>query len=140
MQSLYQPISVWVIGHGLQLLHAKDLAHFLNHTTHEVSTSVTQEPGWGPKDNACFMKWSWNTKTLATLGDWFGSKVVSVLVKSTCRRPRGAVAMMGCKGALGKLPSCCRQCVQVLMAYCIWLVISGHQKCSCSKDKVQSQP
>ena len=76
----------------------------------------------------CFMKWSWNTKTLVTLGDWFGSKVVSMLVKSTSRRSRGAVAMMECKGALGRLPSCCKQCVQVLMACHIWLVIPGHQK------------
>ena len=50
VQSLYQPISLWVVGCGPHLLYAKDLAHFLNHTTHEVSISVTQEPGWGPKD------------------------------------------------------------------------------------------
>ena len=86
------------------------------------------------------MKWSWNTKTLATLGYWFGSKVVSMLVKSTCRRSRGAVAMMGGKGALDKPPSCCRQCVQVLMDCHIWLVIPGHQKQSCNKDKVWSWP
>ena len=128
--SLHQPISLWVVGHGLQLLHAKDLAHFINYTTHEVSTSFTQEPGQDSKDgdvtlvqefsnsfavwlgvtyaNTCFVKWSWNTKTLAILGDWFCSKAVSMLVKSTCRRSRGAVAMMGCKGAFCKPPSCCR--------------------------------
>ena len=39
MQSLHQPISLWVVGHGLQLLHAEDLAHFIDYTTHEVSTS-----------------------------------------------------------------------------------------------------
>ena len=74
---------------------------------------------------------------LVTLGDWSGSKVVCMLLmKSTCRRCRGPVAMMGCKGALGKPPACCRQCVQVLMDCHIWLVIPGHQKCSCNKDKV----
>ena len=89
--------------------------------------------------NMCFVKWSWNTKTLVTLGDSFGCKVVSMLVKS-CRRSRGAVAMMGCKGALDRLPSCCGQHVQVLMACHIWLVIPGHQKCSCSKDRVGHSP
>ena len=54
--------------------------------------------------NTCFMKWSWNTKTLAALGDWLGSKVVSMLVKSTCRRSRKAVAMMGCNGPWASCP------------------------------------
>ena len=160
--SFHQPISLLVVGHDLQLFHAKDLAHSVNYTTHEVSTSVTQEPGWCSKDgdvtlvqkfsnsfcsligdhitNTCFMKCSWNTKMLATLGDWFGSKVVSMLVKSTCRRSRGAVAMMGWKGALGKLSSCCRQCVQVLMDCHLWLVIPGHQKHYSNRDKVWSWP
>ena len=30
VQSLYQPISLGVVGHGLQLFDAKDIAHFLN--------------------------------------------------------------------------------------------------------------
>ena len=42
---------------------------------------------------------------LVTLGDWLGSNMVSILVKSTCRRSRGAVATIGHKGALGKPPS-----------------------------------
>ena len=50
VQSLHQPISLWVVGHGLQSFYAKDLTHFLNHTTHEASTSITQVPGQGPKD------------------------------------------------------------------------------------------
>ena len=33
VQSLHQPISLWVVGHGPQFLYAKDLAHFLNHVT-----------------------------------------------------------------------------------------------------------
>ena len=53
VQSLSQPISLAVVGCGLQLFYAKDLAHFLNYTTHEASTSITQEPGWGPKDKRC---------------------------------------------------------------------------------------
>ena len=47
---LYQAIGLWVVGHGPQSFDAKDLAHFLNHTTSEASTSITQEPGQGPKD------------------------------------------------------------------------------------------
>ena len=96
--------------------------------------------------NMCFMKWSWNAKTLVTLGDWFGSTVVSMLVKSTCKRSRGAVATMGCKGALRKPPSYWRQHVQAIIDCLIWLAIPGHQKYSCSKkhscskDKVQSWP
>ena len=50
VRSLYQPISLWVVEHGLQSFYAKDLAHFLNDTTHEANTSITQEPGWGPED------------------------------------------------------------------------------------------
>ena len=42
-----QPISLWVVGHGLQFLYAQDLAHFINDTAHEVRTPVTQEPGLG---------------------------------------------------------------------------------------------
>ena len=90
--------------------------------------------------NTCFMKWSWNTKMLATLGDLFSSKVVSMLIKSTCKRSRGAVAMIGCRGALDKLPSCSKQHAQVLMDCCIWLVIPSHQKHSCNRDRVQSWP
>ena len=41
VQTLYQPISLWVVGHGLQSFYTKVLAHFLNHTTHEASTSIT---------------------------------------------------------------------------------------------------
>ena len=48
--SLYQPVSLGVVGHGLQLFDAKDLAQFLNYITGEASTSIAQEPGWGPKD------------------------------------------------------------------------------------------
>ena len=69
--------------------------------------------------NTCFVKWSWNTRMLVTLGDLFSSNVVSMLVKSTCKRSRGVVAMIGCRGALDKLPSCCKQCMQVLMDCCI---------------------
>ena len=90
--------------------------------------------------NMCFVKWSWNTKMLVTLGDWFGSMVVSMLVKSTCKRSSRAVAMIGCRGALDKPPSCCKQCMQVLMDCHVWFVIPAHQMHSCNKDKVWSWP
>ena len=50
VQPLYQPIRLGVVGHGLQSFDAKDLAQFLNYATGKASTSVTQEPGRGPKD------------------------------------------------------------------------------------------
>ena len=65
---------------------------------------------------------------LATLGDWFGSNVVLILVKSTCKRSRGAVATVGHKGALGKPPTYWRQHVQALIVCLICLAIPGHQK------------
>ena len=43
--SLYKAISLWVVGHVLQLFDTKDLAYFLNHTISEAGTSITQEPG-----------------------------------------------------------------------------------------------
>ena len=50
VQSLYQPISLGVVGCGLQSFDANDLAEFLNYATHETSTSIAQEPGQGPED------------------------------------------------------------------------------------------
>ena len=86
------------------------------------------------------MKWSWNTRMLATLGSLFNSMVISMLVKSMCKRSNEVVATIGCMRTLGKLPSCCKQHKQYLMDCCIWLIIPGHQKCSHSNDKVQSWP
>ena len=48
--SLYQPISLGLVGHGLQSFDTNDLAQFLIYVTGEASTSIAQEPGWGPKD------------------------------------------------------------------------------------------
>ena len=48
--SLYQPISLGVVGHGPQSFDAKDLAQFLNYVTGEANTSITQESGQGPED------------------------------------------------------------------------------------------
>ena len=158
MWSLHPPISLWVIWHCPQLLHAKEHTHFINDAAHEVSTPIAQEPGCGPEDwdiilirnlvtvlavwlgatyaIMCFMKWSWNTRMLATLGSQFSSMVISMLVKSMCKRSNGAVATIRCRGTLGKSPSCCRQHTQ----FCIWLIIPGHQKHSHSNDKVWSWP
>ena len=41
VQSPYQPISLGMVRCGLQSFDAKDLAHFLNYTTCEASTSIT---------------------------------------------------------------------------------------------------
>ena len=53
VQSLYQPVSLGVVGCGLQSFDAKDLAQFLNYITGKASTSITQEPGQGPKHKRC---------------------------------------------------------------------------------------
>ena len=50
MRSLYQPICLGVVGHGLQLLHAKELTHLTNNVAHEVHMAVMMKPGQGPKD------------------------------------------------------------------------------------------
>ena len=63
-QYLHQPISLWVVGHGLQLLHAKNPAHFVDYSADEVSTSVTQEPGRGSKDQ--------DVTLIQELGNGFG--------------------------------------------------------------------
>ena len=77
---------------------------------------------------------------LVTLDSLFSSRVVSMLVKSTCKRSIRAVATIGCRGTLDKLPSCCKQHTQDLMDCCIWLAIPGHQRHSHNKDNVWSQP
>ena len=162
MWSLHQPIHLWVVQHGPQFPHAEKHTHFINDAAHKVSTPISQEPGWGPEDwdvtliqklgdhlavwlgvtyaITCFMKWSWITRMLPTLGGWFSSMVISMLVKSMCRRSIRAVATIGCRDPLGKLPSCCRQCMQFLMDCCIWLIIAGQQKYTLSSDKVGSWP
>ena len=73
---------------------------------------------------------------LVTLGSLFSSKVSSMLVKSTCKRSIGAVDTIRCRGALGRLLSCCKQCVQDFMDYCTLLVIPSHQEHSCNSDRV----
>ena len=88
----------------------------------------------------CFVKWSLNTQTLVTLGNLFSSRVISMLVKSTCKRSIEAEATIGCRGALDKLLTCCKQCMEDLMDCCIWLAIPSHQKCSHNKEKVWSWP
>ena len=73
-----------------------------------------------------------------TLGG--GSMVILMLVKSTCKRSIGVVDTIGCRGTLGKLPSCCKQCMQDFMDCYNWLVIPGHQKYSQNKYRVQPCP
>ena len=135
---------------------------FMPRNLHISSTMlhpITQEPGWGSEDwdvtliqelgncltgvtytIPCFVKWCWNTRMLVTLGSLFSSRVISMLVKSTCKRSIGVVATVGCRGALDKSPSCCKQCTLDLMDHCIWLANPGCQKCYFNKDKVWSWP
>ena len=123
MWSLHEPISLQLVWHSLQFLHVEECTQFINNAAHKVSTPVAQEPGQGTEEwdvtliqelGSCFscligvtyaityfVKWSWNTRTLATLDGWFSSMVISMLVKSTCRRSNGAVATIGCRGTAG---------------------------------------
>ena len=64
VQSLYQLISLQVVRCGPQFCHTEDLAHFIDDTAHKVSTSVTQEPGWGPK--------YWDVTLIQKLGNGLG--------------------------------------------------------------------
>ena len=83
------------------------------------------------------VKWSWKTKTLVTLGDLSSSIIVSMLVKSTCRRSSGVVATIGHKGALeGDCPHFGGQHLQTLTTCLICLAIPGHQKHSCNRERV----
>ena len=162
MRPLHQPIHLGVVRYGLQLLHALEFTHLVNDATHKVSTPITQEPGQGPKhwdvtliqelDNSfsCLIgslicpyvlhEMALEHQDWPTLGSLLSSRVISMLVKSKCKRSIRAVATIGCSGALDKLPSCCKQSDQDLMACYIWLAIPGHQKHSCNKDKVWSWP
>ena len=134
MWPLHQPICLGVVRHGSQFPHAEDVTHLINDAAHKFSTPITQEPGWGPKDwdvtlyrnlatvlavwlgvtyaITCFVKWSWNTRILTTLGSLFSSMVISMLVKSTCKRSNGVVATIRCRGTLDTSPSHCKQCTQ----------------------------
>ena len=49
------------------------------------------------------------------LGSLFSSMVISMLVKSTCKRSYGAVATIRCRDTLDMLSSCCQQCTQDLI-------------------------
>ena len=87
-----------------------------------------------------FMKWSWITWTFMTLGSLFSSRVISMLVRSTCKRSIGAEATIRYKGTLGTSPLYCKQCAQDLIDCCICLAIPDHQKCSCRRDGIWSYP
>ena len=160
--SLHQPICLWVVWHHLQSLHAEEHTHFINDAAYEVSTRIAQDPGQGSED--------WDVTLIQEIDDCFScligghichnmlhemvlehqgvgdsrqfvnSMVVPMLVKSMCKRSSGVVATIGCRGTLGKLPLCCKQCEQDLMDCCIWLIIPGHQRHSHSNDKVQFWP
>ena len=127
VQSLYQPISLGVVGHSLQSLNAS-ISHssWIMLLVKLVPLSLRSLAGAPKREikppyrnlamvfavwsgvtyaSTYLVKWSWKTKTLATGGDLSSSMVVSILVKSTCKRSSGAVATIGHKGAFGVLPS-----------------------------------
>ena len=127
MRPLYHPIHLGVVQHGSQLLHTKDFTHLVNDAAHGVCTPIAQEPCWGPKDwdvtliqelgnclsglirgHVCHYvlhKMVQNTRMFVTLASLLSSRVISILVKSTCKRSIREVAKIRCRGALDKLPS-----------------------------------
>ena len=88
----------------------------------------------------CFVKWVLEHQDICDLGCLFGSMVVSILVKSTCKRSIGAVDTIGCRGTIDNLPLCWKQCEQDFRDFCTQSGILSHQKHSHSKDRVQSSP
>ena len=76
------------------------------------------------------VKWSVRTRMFLTLGSWFSSMVVSMLVKSTWTSSRGAYAWMGQNGAFTTTPSNILQCWHPLTNTQQSSSIFGHQKCS----------
>ena len=126
VQSLYQPVSLGVVGCDLQsfmprILHISSITLLVNLAPLSLKSlagapKIEMYPPYKNLAtvftvwsgvmyaNMCFMKWSWNTKMLASLGDWFGSNMVSMLVKSTCRISRGAEPLWGIEGPCGSHP------------------------------------
>ena len=77
-----------------------------------------------------FIKWSQKTSTFDV---WCSSIVISMLVKSMCSSSKGAVAMIGCIGALAQVLSCWMHCSHLLITLCICVAMLGHQNWSCSR-------
>ena len=69
MWSLHQPIHLWVVWHGLQLHHTEEFTHFVNDAACKVSTSIAQEPGWGPKDWDVTLIWEFSNCFSCLIGD-----------------------------------------------------------------------
>ena len=88
----------------------------------------------------CFTKWSQKTKRFPMFRGWSNFITVSILVKSMGSNSKGAVAIMGCIGALAWVPSCWMHCLQLLIAFCICAAIPGYQNWSCSKYSICCWP
>ena len=87
----------------------------------------------------CFIKWLQKTKTAHYVW-WDGLTliVISMLVKSTCNNSKGAVAMMGCIGALAPVPSWWMHHSQLLITFCNCMAMQGHQNKSFSRYRMHA--
>ena len=139
------------------LPYAHKLTKLSDDVAFEVGPSITLELGQCSKDQdvslpqklsnsftvwlgvtyaiTCFVKWSQKT-----FGGWSNSVMVSMLLKSTCSHSKGVVTTMGYMGALAWMPSCWMHYSHLVIAFCIWVAMPGHQNQSCSKHNVQCWP
>ena len=88
----------------------------------------------------CFIKWSKKTKMFTMFGGWSNSIIVSMLVKSMWSNTNGAVTMIGHIAALAWVPSCWMHLSLLLIAFCIWAAMPGHQSLPYSKHSVHCWP
>ena len=88
----------------------------------------------------CFIKWSQKTKRFTTFGVWSNSIIVSMLVMSTCNNSKGVVTMMVPSGPWPKCLHVGLHCSQLLITFCIWAAMPGHQNQSFSKHSVCCWP
>ena len=162
VSSFHLFIGLSMVRQSSNLPYCCQLTQLSDDVAFKVGSSITQEPGQGSKDwdvtllqklskSFCSLvqghihhnmlhKVITKTNTFTTFGRWFNSIIVSILVKSMCSNSNGAVSMVGHIGALAWVSSCWMQCSQLLIAFCIWAAIPGHQNWSCSKHNVHFWP
>ena len=149
------PIGLSMVRWHPNCPYAHKLTKLSDDVAFKVGSSVTQELGQCSEDwdislpqklsnsfcnlirgHIChnmFCKVFTKTKHFTTFVGLSNSTIVSMLIKSMCSNSKDAVKKMGCTGTLAWVPSCWMHCLELLIAFCICVVIPGHQNWSCSK-------
>ena len=162
MSSFYLSIGLGMVRWGPFLSYAYKLTMLSDDVAFEVGPSIIQELGWCSKNQNVSLPQVHSNSSHCLIGGhichnvfckvvtkhqqvhhtwgWSNSIVVSMLVKSTCNNSKGVVTMMGHMGALAWMPSCWMHCSQLLIAFFIWMAMSGHQNWSCSKHYICCRP